>query len=67
MSRQGKEPGSADKVFLAVAGALILSGLGCLLVGLVMEQERVAGTGCWVEALGVSLMFLQRELGRWLG
>ena len=59
-----KEPGNPEKVFLVLAGTLILSGLGCMIVGLVIDQHYAARVGFLVNGLGVILMFLLREIGR---
>jgi hypothetical protein len=53
-----KYPGSPERIFLAVIGIIILSGLGCMIVGLVIEDQRVVTVGGWAGLCGIILAFL---------
>jgi hypothetical protein len=53
-----KYPGSPERIFLAVTGMFILCGLGCMIVGLVLKDQRVVTVGWWVVVCGIILAFL---------
>ena len=57
-----KYPGSPERIFLAVTGAVVLSGLGCTIVGFAIEDQRVVTIGWWVAVCGISLAFLPLTL-----
>ena len=53
-----KHPGSPEKIFLVVTGTFILSGLGCMIVGLATDHPGVRRVGWWIAVCGILLAFL---------
>jgi hypothetical protein len=53
-----KNPGSPEKIFIALTLTLLLSGLGCMIVGLVIDHQQVVLFGRWVAILGFIFAFL---------
>ena len=48
-----KCPGRPERLFQAVTGTLVLSGLGCMVVGYVIDHPLVVTVGWWLGVLGV--------------
>jgi hypothetical protein len=57
-----KCPANPETVFLAVTGTFILSGLGCAIVGSVIDDQRIITVGRWTLVCGFILAFLPLTL-----
>jgi hypothetical protein len=53
-----KNPGSPEKIFIVLTLTLLLSGLGFMIVGLVIDHQQVVLVGRWVAILGFIFAFL---------
>lgn len=45
--------GRPERLFLILTGTLVLSGLGCMIVGNVIDHPLVVRVGWWLGVLGI--------------
>jgi hypothetical protein len=53
-----KRPSSPEKIFFVAVGSLALCALGCLVVGLVLEDKSVMNIARWLSAIAIMLAFI---------